>query len=762
MGWGREMPVTHGGLDADDDENFARIKEMATMALSDGLRSVEEIERMEEIIARSQDEHARLIREDAAACSEERVLMLDDGTLWEYVTVHDEYVRIIGCKTDVETLEIPGTIEGKPVAELAVDACSYLESVREIVCSSQIEKIGNCAFRSCGNLERLVLPRNVDTYDSSWVRSCRKLAELTLPGMLQRVTPSIFDEGQLRTLTIGVGTYDFTPGVFARGALEHIAIDAENPYITTDGRAIFAHDGAHLRILALSCERYVVPDGCQVIEKKAFANRSDLYEVELPDTITIIEGYAFSYSGLERFTSPRDLRVIGERAFFRCRRLAHVSLDEGLVSIGDDAFTGTAIEALRVPATLEVLGNNIADDTAITFSGDEAGFSIAQGGILEIDREGGLYRNADDGKHFVRLLNEAAREYTVQMGTVEVEPHAFAHHAFVNKVTLPEGLLRIGDAAFRDCHELVIADFPSTLEEVGDEAFLDTSLSRVFVPHNLRHLGNTALVTHGAHNGDVAPSLTSIGADGENERFYSVPGLLVERHDEGGSHVVVYADGTESVRIPEDVTVIDPYAFGGARHLRELYLSDRIRHVGMRGLSLDCFVEHLHIDLDEPHEGHGSFDFYFPDAPRSAHEIQLAFNLSSSVDLARIFKHYDSAIANMHEFDKKASGAHDDFDVYGQAKLAIERLADPVLMSSTNKIMLTQVLTKNLEEACEAIARHDDREAIDELLELGILNKDNLLGVIDHIGKLQDAAMTGYLLEIKRRLFQHSAVDFDL
>ena len=83
-------------------------------------------------------------------------------------------------------------------------------------------------------------------------------------------------------------------------------------------------------------------------------------------------------------------------------------------------------------------------------------------------------------------------------------------------------------------------------------------------------------------------------------------------------------------------------------------------------------------------------------------------------------------------------------------------------MSSTNKIMLTQVLTKNLEEACEAIARHDDREAIDELLELEILNKDNLLGVLDHIGKLQDAAMTGYLLEIKRRLFQHSAVDFDL
>lgn len=761
MGWGREMPVMTGGLDAEGDEEFSRIKEVAVVALSDGLRSVEEVERMQEIFARNHDEHERLVREDAAACSEERALMLDDGTLWEYVTVHDEYVRIIGCKTDTVTLEIPATIEDKPVAELAVDACSYLESVCEIICSPQIEKIGNCAFRACTKLERLVLPRNVETYDSSWVRGCRKLSELTLPGMLARVTSSIFDEGQLGTLVIGFATYDFAPGLFAQGKLESIRIDDENPYITTDGKAIFAHEGTHLRVLALSCERYAVPDGCQVIEKKAFANRSELYEVDLPDAITTIEDYAFSYSGLESFTSPRDLRTIGERAFFRCRKLAQVTLDEGLVSIGDDAFTGTGIETLRVPATLETLGNSIAADTKLSFSGDDAGFSIAAGGILEIDREGGLYRNTPEGKHFVHLLDDKAREYTVQPGTIEIEPHAFAHHAHVTKVMLPEGLLRIGGAAFRDCHELVIADFPSTLEEVGDEAFLDTSLSRAFIPRNLRRLGNTALITHGVHNGDEAPSLTSIGVEEGNERFYSVPGLLIERHDDG-SHVVVYADGTESVRIPEDVTVIDPYAFGGARHLRELFLSDRIRRVGMRGLSLDCFVEHFHIDLDEPHEGHACFDFYFPDAPRSVHEIQLAFNLSSSVDLARIFKHYDSAIVNMHEFDKQASTAGDDFDVYGQAKLAIERLSDPILMSSTNKIMLTQVLTKNLEEVCEAIARHDDRSLIDELIELDVLNKDNLLDVIDHIGKLQDAAMTGYLLEIKRRMFQRSAVDFDL
>ena len=80
------MPVTHGGLDADDDENFARIKEMATMALSDGLRSVEEIERMEEIIARNLDEHARLIREDEAACSKNPRGIMNIARIWCILT----------------------------------------------------------------------------------------------------------------------------------------------------------------------------------------------------------------------------------------------------------------------------------------------------------------------------------------------------------------------------------------------------------------------------------------------------------------------------------------------------------------------------------------------------------------------------------------------------------------------------------------------------------------------------------------------------
>lgn len=121
-----------------------------------------------------------------------------------------------------------------------------------------------------------------------------------MPGMLTRVTSSIFDEGRLRTLVIGFGTYDFAPGLFAQGTLEHIDIDDENPFITTDGQAIFAHEGTHLRVLALACERYVIPDGCQVIEKKAFANRAELYRVRFARYRHHDRGLRVFYSGAPR------------------------------------------------------------------------------------------------------------------------------------------------------------------------------------------------------------------------------------------------------------------------------------------------------------------------------------------------------------------------------------------------------------------------------------------------------------------------------
>ena len=54
------------------------------------------------------------------------------------------------------------------------------------------------------------------------------------------------------------------------------------------------------------------------------------------------------------------------------------------------------------------------------------------------------------------------------------------------------------------------------------------------------------------------------------------------------------------------------------------------------------------------------------------------------------------------------------------------------------------------------------RRSIDALLDLGFLNEGNLYAVIEKVGAVQDAAMTGYLLEAKRQRFGGGGLDFDL
>ena len=69
-----------------------------------------------------------------------------------------------------------------------------------------------------------------------------------------------------------------------------------------------------------------------------------------------------------------------------------------------------------------------------------------------------------------------------------------------------------------------------------------------------------------------------------------------------------------------------------------------------------------------------------------------------------------------------------------------------------------RMLRDEIEDVCVALAKHDDRRTVDALVELGYLNADNLYCVIDRVGAVQDAAMTNYLLEIKRERFGQTFV----
>lgn len=742
---GRDIPML---------KQLAEAVEQRNMALSEAKRRAAEVE--------------------AARASEAREFA-DECARYKYVVLDDAEIRIEKAVTDNADLSIPAEIEGKPVMALAADSFSDLESVASIKMPDSIVAIGYSAFRNCRRLESIEFPSELAKFDSGWLRGCQKLAHMKLPGKLEKITPAIFDIPSIRHLEIGRMVGDVMSGAFQKSQLESVSVSDENPFIMSDGSALYSKDGSILVVLAVPLQQYSVADGCMALGKKAFSGFECVQEVKLPATLRIVGDFACTRTSIRNFVAPASLVAIGERAFFACKELRCVILNDGLESIASNAFSDTSISELRVPSSIRELGNPIATGTSLTYSGKNATFSIGKSpsggtsgvlgasdeskGCLMLDEAGGLYRNGEDGLHLVRMLEPSASEYVVREGTVAIDEGAFAKHPEIMQVVLPESLKSIGQGAFKDARKLVDVNLPRSIESVGEEAFLDTAIAHLEIPASLTRIGVNAVATYGAHHGNIEPALRHIEVHPENPRFYMSSGLLIERMD--GLERVVLCTGEEpNVVVPESVTAIGSYAFHGVRTLKTLAISDRITMVEIRGLAFDSMVDNVRVDLVEPIDGHEFFDFSFPKTSRGVHQMGHAFGTPNFVNVEAIFDHYDNSIVNRSGFD--GSSDHDQLSPYEQAQRIIDRLNDPVLISTTNKNLMEGVLTKHLGDICMEAARHDDKSLIEGLLDLGYITKDNIGEVLEAVATVQDASITNYLLEQKRTRFGTATIDFSL
>lgn len=732
------------------------------MALSDVRASREQLKEYREVLARRQAELEAELGDGSAAVSEERHMVVG-GADFGYVAVGGRFARIVSCETSGRELGIPSELDGLPVRSIGKDSCSGLAQVVRISCPEDVVEIGGGAFRNCPALEEVIFPERLASFDKTWIKGCASLRAVTLPGMLEAVPASIFDGPAIGRLVVGPGTLCVEPGAFAKSRLLSVEVDGRNGALSSDGRAVFSRDGSVLVALAVPGESYDVPEGCERIEEKAFANRAELVRVGLPETLREIGDRAFAQTGITSFSAPAGLESIGAHAFFRCLQLREVSLNDSLREIGANAFSATKVSSLEIPPSVTELGDDFISNAAVQFTGPGQGISFTGESLMSIDPDGGLYRRTDEGLRFMRLMDPAAMRYEVLPGTVEVAPRAFIRHANIASVTLPEGVRSIGASAFSGCAALRRVDIPGTLESIGDEAFYDSSIESLRFPTGMTDLGVRALATRGAAHGNIVPSLSDIEVDPGNPRFWIEEGLLCEHLDDGTTKVVHYLGRKESVTIPDNTSTIATFAFSGEVGIRSLSISNAIKHVEHGAFNIGATINHLHIDLVKPIGGHSSFDLDFPDTMRSRHELQLAFGLTQRIDVERILSHYDGAVMFLNDYGRGVDkGGRSMEDQYRQATSIIGRLKDPVLMSDLNKSLFDKALSKNIANICLVLARYDDRAAVDDLLDLGYLNEDNLLEVIEKVGTLKDAAMTGHLLEEKRRRFGGRAIDFDL
>ncbi|MBQ6944604.1 MAG: leucine-rich repeat protein, partial [Ruminococcus sp.] len=128
-----------------------------------------------------------------------------------------------------------------------------------------------------------------------------------------------------------------------------------------------------------------------------------LTKITIPDTITKIEGVAFSdCTNLTEIEIPSNVNTIGASAFSGCSKLEKVTLNEGLTTLGENSFNGTKISSIYIPSTLKNVTNyggpfkNCVSLNDVTFSKKPAIIPeyLFEGctGLKEITIPGNIYK----------------------------------------------------------------------------------------------------------------------------------------------------------------------------------------------------------------------------------------------------------------------------------------------------------------------------------------------------------------------------------
>ncbi len=662
--------------------------------------------------------------QERAQLSDKRKFTDEAGNKWMYaIHTQDGTAHIFGCESNAEHLDIPATIDGSSVVALHSSAVCNMPSLTSVSVPASVKSIAKYTFKGCPNIKKFDASCDVEEYSPTWFDVSRKIEELKLPQQAVELKPNVFDL-PLKKLTIGAATRKLTPGMFGRSKLEKIEISPKNTHLKTDGTGIYSKDGETFLALPRPVESYTISPNTKALAKKAFSTFSCLKKVVLPESVEVIDEFCFSRTSITEFTAPKNCREIRKSAFINCRQLKHVCLNDALEVVEDEAFAVCAISELHLPKNLKHLGNRVAISTNCTFSGEAASFTVhPECKHLKLDAQGCLYAKQGDDMVLVRYLDTSTENIEVAPGTTKIGESALFKHPNLKSVVLPDGVREIDKCAFKDCESLTHIEVPETLERIEGEAFVNTRIDGIYIPKKLEYIGPMALVSAGAFRAEDAPSIQNIKVNPENKKFYKAGSLLCEHLDGGEDAVVVRDTSDHIVKFPRSVTTVLPYALGGATDIEELYVSDNITTIHMRGFAFDCHIPKIYMHIDKAVEGHTDFFFAFPNNMRGKRQLGNAFRTMKSVNVQAVYYCYDLTITNSGSFG--TYGKNDD-DLYYQMKLIFERLDDPVLMSSVTRETIDKIFLFNIEELGRLFTMFSDTHAIDEIDKYGYVRENNI------------------------------------
>ena len=335
-------------------------------------------------------------------------------------------------------IEIPAYIEykGERYAVTAVNgsAFSSRSGITGIRLPDSVKKLGMSAFWNCKSLQTVSLPEGIEELPGSVFGGCEALRTVALPSTVRFIRSGAFSGSGLAEIELPQGVRIIESSAFAMtdlsalflpASLEEIAgnalagsascteitVDAQNAHYRGIDGVLFSADSGTLVIFPYAKTTvYTIPSGVTGIGEQAFYECAALEKVVFPEGVREIGEQAFSgCAALQVPVLPDSLEVIGAGAFSRCSSFEDLTVPENVTEIGQGAFA--YCDRLRT-VTLPFVGRTGEQQNghfgyifdAETYE-ENADCVPASLESVTITRAGSLYSNAFFGCGHIRSIS---------------------------------------------------------------------------------------------------------------------------------------------------------------------------------------------------------------------------------------------------------------------------------------------------------------------------------------------------------------------
>ncbi len=266
---------------------------------------------------------------------------------------------------------------------------------------------------------------------------------------------------------------------------------------------------------------------------------------------------------IENFKIPEGVTEIGGGAFRNCSCLTSIEIPNSVTEIGRGAFWGcTGIKNY-------IVSNNNQNYC----STDGALYSKDKAKLIRVPCD----RDCFEIPNSVTVIGNSAFSNCTNLTSIVIPDsvtvigeNAFDSCTSLYSIVIPNSVTMIEGGAFHGCTSLTSIEIPDSVTEIGDSAFEDCfSLTSIVIPDSATVIGHrTFMGCKGIKNYIVSKN---------NPKFCSIDGSLYSKDK---TKIIQVPYDRDLFKIPESVTEIGDFAFGGCTSLASIVIPNSVTEIG--------------------------------------------------------------------------------------------------------------------------------------------------------------------------------------